>query len=132
MRPSTRERWRGMSSPSTVIRPALAASRPRIMAIVRGLAGAVGAEQRRGRARRHLEAEVVDRHHLAVALGQIFHPNRWAHLLQLTFRAGMPAALAASGDQIARPAGAGQRARPGVVLDQHAWHILARKLMLTS
>ena len=34
MRPSTRARWRGTSSPSTVTRPALAASSPRMMAIV--------------------------------------------------------------------------------------------------
>ena len=34
MRPRTLERWRGISSPRTVIRPALAASSPRIMAMV--------------------------------------------------------------------------------------------------
>jgi hypothetical protein len=57
-----------------------------------GLAGAIRAEQRRGRARRHLEAEVVDGDHVAVALGQVLHPNGWAHLSQLTFAGGTPAA----------------------------------------
>ena len=124
MRPSTAARWRGMSSPSTVDPPRARREQPQHDGDRGGLAGAVRAEQRRGRAGRHLEAEAVDRDHLAVALDQILHPNCWAHVL----RSSCSPAGRHARDQIALPRCADQRrtgARDGgrsALLADHGAH----------
>ena len=65
-----------MSSPSTVIRPALGSEQAEQHGDRGGLAGAVGAEQRGRGAARHGEAQAVDGEHLAVALAQARDDDR--------------------------------------------------------